>query len=615
MTTAAEILLIPTPRHVRRADGWTPIPQWLTPEVVAGLMANVESAAKSLSHFDRAHLWDGVLSLSITPGWCGASPLEAAGYTLSVTDSLPITLSSPTIAGLRHGLATLVQLLRQFPGALPRLVIIDSPSFATRGVMIDVSRDRIPTMATFREIIDNLALLKINHLQVYTEHTFAYAGHDEVWQGWSPITPAEARDLDDYAHARGIELAANQNCFGHLRQWLGHEKYALLAETHGEWMFDVWKRTGPFSLCPADPKCLDLVRDLLGQLTPCFRSPLVNIGCDETYDVGFGRSRAEVDQRGRAAVCLEFVSKINDIVRGLGKRSLFWADIALSHPELLSRIPADMTALAWGYEPSSPFDDWAGRLGSLADGPSRAWLCPGTSSWRSFAGRTKERRGNIAAAAAAGLKHQVAGLLTCDWGDTGHWQQWPISMLGIAHGAHASWHAERAKDVETRAVSLHALHDPSTTAAAWLERLGDADLPLRETCLGLAKAGEHGRLLNQGALFIDLFKKLDEMRDIGDVAQWSQALERVSQLAQSRPATGNARLDRELAHTAAFVEFAAKRAAGRRGANTPEVVGLSTDLGSIRREHEALWHETSRPGGLADSMSHFDAIEMPPKCV
>lgn len=608
----AQLLLIPTPRHVRRGDGWTDVPPWAAADMVVSTLPHAESldrffASDQAAH--PAHEWSTFIAFATSARWCGSSPLESQGYTLTIADSLPIRLAAPTAMGLRHALATLSQLLRQFPRRLPRLTISDSPSIATRGVMLDVSRDRIPTMEKFREIIDDFALLKLNHLQLYTEHTFAYAGHEEVWQGWSPLTPGEVRELDDLAHARGIELSANQNCFGHLRQWLRHPRYAPLAETHGGWMFDVWNRSGPFSLCPTDPNSLVLVRDLLEQLLPCFRSRFVNIGCDETYDIGFGRSKQEVEARGRAAVCLDFVKQIDAIVHSLDRRSLFWADIALSSPELLARLPEDMTALAWGYEPSSPFGEWAGHLSRRPHGSDHAWLCPGTSSWRSLAGRTAERRGNIAAAATAAIEHGVSGLLACDWGDTGHWQQWPISMLGIAHGAHASWSAQHASNFNPRAASLHALHDPTQEAGPWLESLGDADLPLRETCLGLAKEGASGQLLNQGALFLDLFKEREELQHIGDPAHWSAAADRVAQVAATRPTTGNAQLDRELTHTAAFMNFAAARASIRRQpARSSTRSQLSSSLAAIREEHASLWHTTSRPGGLDDSLTHFDTI-------
>ena len=37
--------------------------------------------------------------------------------------------------------------------------------------MLDISRDKVPTMATLFHLIDRLAGWKINQLQLYIEHT------------------------------------------------------------------------------------------------------------------------------------------------------------------------------------------------------------------------------------------------------------------------------------------------------------------------------------------------------------------------------------------------------------------------------------------------------------
>src|SRR5689334_2615257 len=63
----------------------------------------------------------------------------------------------------------------------------------------------------------------------YLEHTFAYAGHDEVWRDASAYTPEELRALDDFAASVGIELTGQQNCLGHMERWLKHETYRPLA--------------------------------------------------------------------------------------------------------------------------------------------------------------------------------------------------------------------------------------------------------------------------------------------------------------------------------------------------------------------------------------------------
>ena len=509
-------------------------------------------------------------------------------------------------AGIRHGMATLEQLLSQYARDIPTMVIRDAPAFATRGVMLDISRDRVPTMPQLFETVDAIAALKGNHLQLYTEHTFAYAGHEAVWAGFSPITSAEVRELDVYCRGRGIELAANQNCFGHLASWLRHGAYADLAETHGDWMFDVWPRSGPFSLCPTDPRSLAFVEGLLDQLLPCFASPLVNIGCDETYDIAYGRSRDEVARRGREAVYLEFVGKVAEAVRRRGKHPMFWADIALSHPECIPAIPRGLIALAWGYEPDAPFRAWCD---ALRDAGREAWVCPGTSSWRSITGRTAERRANLRAAAAGGAGAGATGFLACDWGDVGHSQQWPIALHGIADALSAAWGGDR-EAFDPAAESLHVFRDPRLETGDWLEAFGACDDGLRATCQELSRPVP-GRLRNATALFADLHTDEARSLNVGDHAAWSLALANVEDRAGDVPGSAPTAVREELVHAARVARFAARRGCARRargGVPTSVRRDLLAEIAAIEDEHRRLWLRRARPGGLEQSCSHYGRV-------
>ena len=102
--------------------------------------------------------------------------------------------------------------------------------------MLDISRDKVPTMETLYALVDLLAGWKINQLQLYTEHTFAYRQHPEVWAEASPLTGQEILGLDAYCRKRFVELVPNQNSFGHMHRWLKHARYAPLAEVNS---FDV----------------------------------------------------------------------------------------------------------------------------------------------------------------------------------------------------------------------------------------------------------------------------------------------------------------------------------------------------------------------------------------
>ena len=150
--------------------------------------------------------------------------LPPQGYTLTIGDT-GVALVGGDDAGCFYGRATLAQLARLHDGGLPIGTIRDHPDLAIRGVMLDVSRDKVPTTETLYALIDRLASWKVNQVQLYSEHTFAYRNHPEVHADASPFTPDEIRALDAFCRERFVELVPNQNCLGHMNRWLKHPRY------------------------------------------------------------------------------------------------------------------------------------------------------------------------------------------------------------------------------------------------------------------------------------------------------------------------------------------------------------------------------------------------------
>ncbi|MFN7021328.1 MAG: beta-N-acetylhexosaminidase [Phycisphaerales bacterium] len=632
--SADKPLLIPSPRSF---DPWID-ELYLDQRLVAdanlpAVVAQLLSADFTEQHRLTDHPWSvGELVVGhdadVPPG----------GYILKIRprdpySPWPIRLRPRDRQGLRAGLATLRQLLSQYGSSLPCLTISDAPAFPTRGVMLDVSRNKVPTLAQLRQTVDLLASLKFNHLQLYTEHAFAYKGHEEVWHDASPLTPDDVRDLDAYCAARGIDLAANQNCFGHLAVFLKRPRYAHLAEIEGDntWKFMQFDRRGPFSLCPILPESQAFVRDLLDQLLPCFSGGLVNIGCDEAFDVGWGRSKAEVERRAaaraardagpssadhqaaksrvRAELYFEFVNKVCAIVREHGKRPQFWADIAMSQPDMLDRLPKDLIGLAWGYEPDAKF---AEECRQLREHGLEAWVCPGTSSWRTFTGRTSESRANIAAAAEQGLSNAAAGFLVCDWGDVGHMQQWPITLARLADAAEAAWGGRLPLDADSiaerdTAAALHVFGDPGGRITRWLNDLGDVDLPLRR----------ESRVRNASAIFNDLFPPVPPppgRRSINAPAEEFEAARQALEALPPPPRLPDPLINDELAHALACTRLGIDHALSCRRspdglAPRPEDRPALRDLAeSCLREHRRLWLLRNRPGGLDESAKHLQRV-------
>ena len=305
----------------------------------------------------------------------------------------------------------------------------------TLAYQLDISRCKVPTMETLYRMVDVIASLGYNQFQLYTEHTFAYRGHETVWAEASPMTPDEIRALDAYCAKRGVELVPNQNSFGHFDQWLRHPEYNDLAELpQGGAVIKMWGSTmaQPSALCPTDPRSLELVRGLYDQLLPCFRSTKFNVGCDETleldYGDGKGRSAAQIAEKGAGRVYLEFLKKVHGLVSERRHTMMFWGDIVLMHPELISELPKDVIALNWGYEGNHPFEK---ETSALQAAGCRYYVCPGTSGWGSLFGRTSNMMSNVFNAVSAGRRHGAEGLMMTDWGDGGHPNVWLVSLPAI----------------------------------------------------------------------------------------------------------------------------------------------------------------------------------------
>jgi hypothetical protein len=514
------------------------------------------------------------------------------GYRLSITPT-EILIASATPAGAFYATQTLRQLRRQFPTELPCLEIADHPDFPTRGVMLDISRDKVPTMATLFALIDQLAEWKINQLQLYTEHTFAYSQHRRVWQHASPMTADEIRALDAYCAARFIELVPNQNSFGHMERWLKHDEYRHLAESidgaDTPWGFR-WK--GPFSLCPTDPASIDLLRGLYAELLPNFTSRLFNVGCDETFDIGQGRSKQECERRGVTRVYLDFLAKVNDLVRAQGRTMMFWGDIIVEKPELIGEVPRDVIALEWGYEADHPFDRDGARF---AQAGVPFYVCPGTSSWNSITGRTDNALANLKNAAENGLKHGAIGYLITDWGDNGHLQYLPTSYLGFAAGAAFSWCLDTNRDQDwIKALSLHAFDDPSGALARVANDLGN-------TYRVFSKNNQNG-----SPLFRVLVPPPNDPHPERSISpeELAAAAAAIEAAIAPLPRAASHRADAQLIadefrQSAAVLRHAIELARAKQE-GTPAIASLTVE--KLIEEHRRLWLARNRPGGLEDSV-------------
>jgi len=549
--------------------------------------------------------------------------LPREGYRLRIAPT-GITIDHADDPGLVWARDTLTRLHDAFGDALPGLAITDWPDFPVRGFLLDVSRDRVPTRDTLAWLLDALARFRFNHLQLYVEHTFAYRDHEIVWRDASPLDPDDLAWLGAECDRRGIVLVANQATFGHMERWLRHPAYRMLAEAPDGWTTGWGEPREPAVLAPSDD-AYHLVTGLLAELLPHFRSPLVNLNCDETFELGKGRSAEAVKRDGRGAVYARFVARLLRWLRQQGRAGLVWHDMLRRDPTALAHLSSDdVTALVWHYEaPADPSvsPDWlfdvvaelgvtpegvrgfAGHVAPFVTASLPFWVCPGTSSWNSFVGRWRNARDNIRDAARIGLAGGAKGFLLTDWGDNGHLQPPSVSLPAIAYGGAVAWNAARNADLDVRRALSDFIGDETGAFATGLLQAADVydgtgltpmnGSPLHAHLLGLAPP---------------MPPEIAGTCDAAGVRRTRDALgAALATIGASRPK--DPLLARESAQATRLAQLGLEAIASGAGLEGHSVAERRHALREAIDEQRACWLLRSRPGGLADSLARLERRE------
>ncbi len=545
-------------------------------------------------------------------------------YSLTVSqDGIVVWGAAP--AGVAHGAQTLHQILAQVADAVPCVRIGDAPAFRWRGVMLDVSRGKVPTLATLCRLVDMISSWKLNMLQLYVEDTFAFRSHPDIGRDWGALTPEEIVALDTYCRERYVELMPCLQSFGHLRRILELPAYTHLAESEARW-----------SLAPVRDESYALLDDLYADYLACFHSAYLNVCSDETYDLGTGQSREAAEREGRGRLFLGHVIRLHQLAASHGRTMLIWDDMFLHYPELLTELPGDVVLLNWWYEALDHYP----QVDVVHAAGLRQIVCPGTSSWGTLFPRLDNARANIRAMVSDGRRCGALGVLNTDWGDNGHPNLLGSSWYGYAFGAAESWAPGRLDDAafETSFTQLFFGLEEATPALAAMRALNEAcQLPgLRQSggsrtqsmCFGDPSAQRSSDRTEEQVQFLEDMHRLHGMpRPIGGFeteartagqpvpaeslarmcALASDALEHLSALrgdnAEASQTLDELRLSaRLIAHTGVKTQI------GQQIANTPEGQDLAQlapqltrsmrEAHAMRREYERLWLSRNKPQGL-----------------
>lgn len=355
-------------------------------------------------------------------------------YTLAIQES-KVTMVCGSIESLHSALVTLVQLLRVCTscseatekGAVPPIVIIDQPSLAHRGVLLDVSpHARVPTLERVCQMVDSLLALKMNQLHLMLRVSPAACS--------LPYSPSEVVSLDRYCDDRGISLVP---------------------------AFDV---EGTVSTTQLNA----VTTTICATLTHFPSIRYVHIGPRLTALLAEASSGDSIVSDNIA--CLSPWAQL-----GLPKSTvlLVCANVFHNKMQQLSSLPPTTILVEYGFQ--ADYDFSRGVQLAVETGRPLA-VCPGTAAWSSLSGWPEAGVSNVYSGVVGGVDGGAGGVVVAHWSSSAALTPLVFAWPPILVAAGLSWnhntHWDYVHSSVGALVDTHLVRVPGCGFGAALVELG-----------------------------------------------------------------------------------------------------------------------------------------------
>lgn len=314
----------------------------------------------------------------------------------------------------------------------------ETTSFATRGIMLDCSRNAVMKVQHLKLWLRRLALLGYNQIMLYTEDTYEIPGEPRFGFQRGRYTQAELRDLDHYAASLGLELTGCIQTLGHLEQILRWKEYQDIKDYES-------------TMLVGEPRTYQLIGRMLDAIGGALRSRRIHIGMDESWHLGRGAYLDRHGGRRRFDIFNEHLASVMTLCRERGLQPMIWSDMyfAMGSPthnyydpqgvipaDVVAAIPKDVQLVYWDYFHNDPafYRDWIGRHRAMGFEPvvaSALW------TWGQLWYDSKDTEANAGACLDACRSEGVKEVFFCMWGDDGAYCDFDSAWAGL------TWAAER----------------------------------------------------------------------------------------------------------------------------------------------------------------------------
>ncbi|SDP76555.1 Glycosyl hydrolase family 20, catalytic domain [Mucilaginibacter sp. OK268] len=212
-------------------------------------------------------------------------------------------------------------------------------SIAIKGFHLDM-RIQVMKLPALKKFVLNLSTKGINTIIMEWEGSYPFVREPLIANRYA-YSRQEIAEFIGYCKSLHIQVIPLQQSFGHVEYILRNYKYAALREDQKDFS----------QVCPSEPELnKKLFTALYTDLVSTHNSPYIHIGGDETYLLGHcEKCKKRAAEIGLSRLYFDHIKMLCDIVVGLGKRPIVWADIALKYPDYINLLPKETIFIDWNY--------------------------------------------------------------------------------------------------------------------------------------------------------------------------------------------------------------------------------------------------------------------------
>ena len=219
------------------------------------------------------------------------------------------------------------------------------------GVMVDCSRNAVPTIETLKTFAAQISRMGYRELLLYAEDVIDVPGIPEFGYMRGSYSAEEIRQLDDFCASQGIELVPCVQTLAHLESLFRHPRFQPLADIGG-------------ILYIGREEVYDWIGTQLRALSSCFSSRKIHLGMDEANLAGLGRMLFEKGYREKHELMSEHLLRVKKLAEQSGFTECrvwydqfawsaygddFYGGEMLLHPEFCAEFPKDVELVYWDY--------------------------------------------------------------------------------------------------------------------------------------------------------------------------------------------------------------------------------------------------------------------------